>query len=58
MSDSTNHEIEVGTGMWFAIIWLFFLFWSQSGWYRLDCALSIQKACELIAAEYTKKPKP
>lgn len=34
-----------------AVIVLFFMFWAQSGWYRVDCALGIAKACELIASE-------
>jgi hypothetical protein len=41
-----------------AIVFLFFLFWAQSGWYRIDCALGTQKACELIAAEYIRKVAP
>jgi len=41
-----------------AIIYLFTLFWTQSGWYRIDCALGEQKACELIRAEYFAKAKP
>jgi hypothetical protein len=44
-----------GTG---AILILFLIFWLQSGWYRLDCALGVQKACDLIADEYAKKPRP
>lgn len=41
-----------------AIAVLFFWFWAQSGWYRIDCALGQQKACGLIAAEYDAKAKP
>lgn len=41
-----------------AILFLFWVFWWQSGWYRVDCALKVQKACELIQAEYAKKEKP
>lgn len=40
------------------ILWLFFMFWAQSGWYRIDCALGTPKACDLIALEYTKKERP
>lgn len=35
-----------------AVILLFLAFWSQSGWYRVDCALGQKPACDLIAAEY------
>jgi hypothetical protein len=41
-----------------AIIALFLIFWMQSGWYRIDCALGEPKACELIHAEYVAKAKP
>lgn len=41
-----------------AIVVLFLIFWMQSGWYRLDCALGEPKACELIHAEYVAKAKP
>lgn len=34
-----------------AVLVAFFMFWSQSGWYRVDCALGVVKACELIASE-------
>jgi hypothetical protein len=34
------------------------MFWAQSGWYRLDCALGVQKACGLIDTEYAKKERP
>lgn len=47
-------EIDLTT----AIIVLFLIFWQQSGWYRIDCALGTAKACTLIAAEYDTKPKP
>lgn len=38
------------------MVWMF---WLQSGWYRVDCALGINKACELIASEkdYVKPSK-
>lgn len=41
-----------------AILVLFLVFWWQSGWYRIDCALGQTKACALIAAEYDAKAKP
>jgi|APCry1669192522_1035417.scaffolds.fasta_scaffold01101_5 hypothetical protein len=41
-----------------AIMLLFFWFWNQSGWYRIDCALGVQKACGLVASEYDKKATP
>lgn len=40
------------------VLVLFFVFWWQSGWYRIDCAIGVQKACELIAAEKEYQPKP
>jgi len=49
-------KFEVNFAM--GIMMLFFWFWAQSGWYRIDCALGTQKACELIAAEYAAKAKP
>lgn len=52
----TNVEVA-GFGA-FAILMLFWIFWCMSGWYRIDCALGIQKACDLIAAEYAAKAKP
>tara|TARA_R100000365_G_C2748614_1_gene80760 strand:- start:10241 stop:10396 length:156 start_codon:yes stop_codon:yes gene_type:complete len=41
-----------------AVIFLFFVFWSQGGWYRVDCALGTQSACDLVTAEYAKEAKP
>ena len=41
-----------------AILVLFFVFWWQSGWYRLDCALGQQKACDLITQEYLRASEP
>lgn len=41
-----------------AILLLFLVFWWMSGWYRIDCALHVQKACDLIANEYEAKAKP
>lgn len=58
MSGKQEVKTEMhGFGAW-AIAILFFWFWFQSGWYRIDCALHIQKACELIGAEYAAKAKP
>lgn len=54
MSDRNKIEIDFGG----AIIFLFFLFWLQSGWYRVDCALGAEKACDLIKGEYVKKERP
>jgi hypothetical protein len=53
MSERPNVEFN-GFG-WLA---LFVLFWWQSGWYRLDCALGVHRACALINSEYTKKETP
>jgi hypothetical protein len=42
-----------------AILFLFFIFWMQSGWYRIDCGLmKVEKACHLIEQEYVKKERP
>jgi len=46
-----------GFGAW-AILILFWVFWGQSGWYRIDCALGVSKACDLIQTEYVKKANP
>lgn len=51
-------ETKVEIGFTSAIIIVFLLFWQQSGWYRVDCALGIQHACALIDAEYVEKSKP
>ena len=50
---SVNASFDV-LGFW---AFLFLLFWMQSGWYRVDCALGIKRACELIALERDYKPK-
>jgi len=51
-------EVSIAVwGFWF-VFWTFVFFWGQSGWYRVDCSLHIQKACDLIAAEYVAKAKP
>ncbi len=34
-----------------AVCVTFTVFWGQSGWYRVDCALGIQQACEKIRQE-------
>lgn len=58
MSDKPEIKTEMN-GFGAVAIWvLFLMFWLQSGWYRIDCALHIQKACELINAEYAAKAKP
>lgn len=30
---------------------IFLFFWIMGGWHRIDCALNIERACELIKAE-------
>lgn len=51
----TEREIKVSgvsySSISGAVIVAFWMFWAQSGWYRIDCALGVSKACELIAAE-------
>lgn len=51
-------KAKIETDFTLAVLVLFLLFWGQGGWYRLDCALGTQKACEAIAAEYVKKERP
>jgi hypothetical protein len=43
---------------WFAILTAFWIFWLMGGFYRVDCALSIERACEIIKEEYAAKKKP
>lgn len=43
--------VKIETDYTLAVMFLFLLFWHQSGWYRVDCALGVQRACELIAGE-------
>lgn len=50
-------NVDVG-GLSITLALLFFWFWHQSGWYRIDCALGVEKACNLIAAEYEAEPRP
>jgi len=50
--------MKIETDFTWAVIFFFLLLWSQSGWYRIDCAIGNEKACSLIAAEYMKKEKP
>lgn len=58
MSDKKQEiELDVSGLMWFVVI-AFFLFWHQGGWYRIDCALGIQKGCDAISAETEYQPKP
>lgn len=49
---------KVDVFFFWPIIVFFFLLWAQSGWYRIDCALGVKRACDLIGAEYAKKDKP
>ncbi|WP_267550330.1 hypothetical protein [Rhizobium rhizogenes] len=51
MSDGSKIKVSVDNDWAWAIIIAFFLFWQQNGWYRVDCALGVQKACNLIAGE-------
>lgn len=51
MSDERKVKIDFGAELVILVAYIFLLFWLQSGWYRLDCALGISRACELIAAE-------
>lgn len=51
-------EVNVAAGGFSLVFWAFVFFWGQSGWYRVDCSLGVDKACELIKAEYLAKPKP
>lgn len=44
--------VKVSSEAVFAVIAAFLLFWLQSGWYRVDCALQIADACKLIEVEY------
>ena len=44
-------RMKIDIDFTWAIIVLFFIFWHQSGWYRIDCALHVEKACQLITAE-------
>lgn len=48
----SDRKIEISTDYVSAILILFWLFWQQSGWYRVDCALGQGAACDLITAEY------
>lgn len=49
MSDKTSTLVDFNA-VW-AVLFAFYMFWLHSGWYRVDCALGVQTACELIAAE-------
>jgi hypothetical protein len=60
MSEEKKFEVKLSNGyssISAAVLMLFLVFWWQSGWYRLDCALGVQRACELIAAEKEYQPK-
>lgn len=58
----SKDKIEISTDYVTAVLILFYVFWWQAGWYRVDCALGQSAACDLIAAEYkdaaTKGKKP
>lgn len=56
MSDERKVRVDFGAELMILVAYIFFLFWLQSGWYRLDCALGIARACELIAAEKEYQP--
>lgn len=43
--------MNVETDFTMAVLFVFFLFWMQNGWHRVDCTIGVQKACELIASE-------
>lgn len=51
-------EVTVAIGGFWFVLWAFVFFWGQSGWYRVDCSLGVQKACELVHVEYEKKARP
>lgn len=51
MTEEHKTKVSVNVEFVVPIFILFFLFWQQSGWYRIYCALGVQKACELIAHE-------
>ncbi len=51
MAEEKKINVSVDNSYGWALLFAFFLFWQQSGWYRVDCALGIQKACDLISAE-------
>ena len=40
-----------------AVLVFYLAFWGQGGWYRIDCALGIERACQMIAAERDYQPK-
>lgn len=58
MSEKAEIKTEMNGFGALAILFLFFMFWSQSGWYRIDCAMHVQRACDLIAAEYVGSKRP
>ena len=51
-----ENKVTVSVGFTWAILLMFWMFWGQSGWYRVDCAIGIERACELITVEreYTR----
>lgn len=48
--------IKLETDFTAAILFAFLILWMQSGWYRIDCAIGIEKACELVKAEKEYNP--
>jgi hypothetical protein len=59
MSEERKIKIVQDGDLAMAVCIAFILFWAQSGWYRVDCALGIQAACNRIAAEKAySEPKP
>lgn len=57
MSEKIENNTNVSIGFWFWFV-AFLAFWLQSGWYRVDCAVGVRRACDLITAEYVAKDKP
>ena len=48
---SEKQKVSVDTDFFWVVLFIFVLFWQQGGWYRIDCALGVVKACEIITAE-------
>jgi hypothetical protein len=59
MSEERKIKIVQDGDLVMAVVIAFILFWAQSGWYRVDCALGIQAACNRIASEKDyAEPRP
>lgn len=56
MSDERKVTVDFGAELVFLVAYIFFLFWLLSGWFRVDCAIGITRACELISAEKEYQP--